>query len=247
MLRESQEVIGPVDDEGRGGRPRRRDAAAVAHRPAQEPGRQATAGVVPPDLYARWVPLKERYVGKDDDVKAGDRSSPPPGCTRRRCARRGFETTASSGRRSRSWRASRSSKVTEPEVTVKVEKPRAAIKEFKHAPLDDLDCFAKTIERLESDLDLMKRARQRLGGRRRGAAAPAGTRRQRQRLHRRGDERPGDAGSWLHRLARAPRGSLARRGGAGAGRATCRRWPCSRSTRSSSPTATWPRCAPAAT
>jgi hypothetical protein len=30
------------------------------------------------------------------------------------------------------------------------------IKDFKQTPLDDLECFAKTIERLESDLDLMR-------------------------------------------------------------------------------------------
>ena len=47
-------------------------------------------------------------------------------------------------------------KITTPEVTVKIEQPRTAIKEFKQAPLSDVDCFAKTIARLESDLDLMR-------------------------------------------------------------------------------------------
>jgi hypothetical protein len=39
---------------------------------------------------------------------------------------------------------------------VKVEKPREAIRAFKQAPLSDVECFARTIERLESDLDLMR-------------------------------------------------------------------------------------------
>jgi TraB/PrgY/gumN family len=47
-------------------------------------------------------------------------------------------------------------KITTPEVEIKVEKPRAAIRDFKQAPLSDQECFAKTIARLESDLDLMK-------------------------------------------------------------------------------------------
>jgi len=46
--------------------------------------------------------------------------------------------------------------ITEPEITVKVEEPRAAIQGFKQAPLDDIACLATTIARLESDLELMK-------------------------------------------------------------------------------------------
>ena len=111
---------------------------------------------MPPELYARWVPLKERYVGKDDDVEKWRPIFAAAVLYEMALRKRGFETTGVI------WPAveklARKSKleVTEPEVSVKVEKPRDAIKEFKQAPLDDLDCFAKTIERLESDLDLMR-------------------------------------------------------------------------------------------
>lgn len=47
-------------------------------------------------------------------------------------------------------------KVTKPEVELKVEKARSAIREFKKMPLADVECFSRTIQRLESDLDLMR-------------------------------------------------------------------------------------------
>ena len=75
------------------------------------------------------------------------------------------------------------------------------------APLDDLECFARTIERLESDLDMMKvRANAWAAGDvARLRELPTSTT---QRLHRRGAERPVHAGARLHRPAGAPRGSV---------------------------------------
>ena len=112
--------------------------------------------VVPADLYARWLPLKERYIGRDSDVE---------GWRPIFAAQKLYESALRKSGLERSgviWPAveklARKSKVpvTEPEVEIRVDKPRAAIKDFKRTPLDDLDCFAKTIERLESDLDLMR-------------------------------------------------------------------------------------------
>ena len=112
--------------------------------------------VVPADLYARWLPLKERYIGRDSDVE---------GWRPIFAAQKLYESALRKSGLERSgviWPAveklARKSKVpvTEPEVEIRVDKPRAAIKDFKRTPLDDLDCFAKTIERLESDLNLMR-------------------------------------------------------------------------------------------
>jgi hypothetical protein len=120
------------------------------------PDGQRLQDVVPPELYARWLPLKARYLGRDGDVEkwrpifaaqelyfAALRKSglAPYGvvwpAVEKRARRAGLE-------------------ITTPEVVVKVEKPREAIREFKQSSLSDLECFAKTIARLESDIDLMR-------------------------------------------------------------------------------------------
>lgn len=112
--------------------------------------------VVPPELYARWLPLKERYIVKDGDVERWRPIFAAQELWEQALRKSGLEESGvvwpTVEKRARKARV----KIIEPEVKVRFDKPRAAIKEFKRTPLDDLECFAKTIERLESDLELMK-------------------------------------------------------------------------------------------
>jgi hypothetical protein len=112
--------------------------------------------VVPPDLYARWLPLKARYLGRDKDVERWRPIFAAQKLYYAALRKSGLEPHGVVWpvveKRVRKARLP----ITEPEVAVKVEKPRDAIREFKRTPLSDVECFAKTIERLESDLDLMR-------------------------------------------------------------------------------------------
>jgi len=112
--------------------------------------------VVPPELYARWLLLKERYIGRDGDVEKWRPIFAAQELYEQALRKSGLEPYGvvwpAVEKRARKARV----KIVEPEVEVRIDKPRAAIKEFKQAPLDDLECFAKTLERLESDLDLMR-------------------------------------------------------------------------------------------
>jgi hypothetical protein len=112
--------------------------------------------VVPPELYARWLPLKERYIGRDGDVEKWRPIFAAQELYEQALRKSGLEPYGvvwpAVEKRARKARV----KIVEPEVEVRIDKPRAAIKEFKQAPLDDHECFAKTIERLEADLELMK-------------------------------------------------------------------------------------------
>jgi hypothetical protein len=120
------------------------------------PGGARLADVVPPELYARWQPLKARFLGRKDDVEGWrpifaaqelwyaalrETGLVPYGVV--------WPSVEKLARKARI-------DVVEPEVRVRVERPREAIREFKQGSLDDLDCFAKTVARLESDLGLMR-------------------------------------------------------------------------------------------
>lgn len=112
--------------------------------------------VVPPGLYARWLPLKERYLGRDDDVEQWRPIFAAQELYSKALKKAGlvqygvvWPTVEKLARKARL-------EVTSPEVTLKVDKPREAIKAFKSEPLDDLECFERTIARLESDLELMR-------------------------------------------------------------------------------------------
>jgi TraB/PrgY/gumN family len=112
--------------------------------------------LMPIQLYARWLELKAEYLGYDPDVEkwrpifaafelykkavdaAGLTYSPVVWSVAKKSAKK------------------HRVKITTPALSVKVEKPRALIKEFKDEPLDDLECFASTLQRLESDLVLLR-------------------------------------------------------------------------------------------
>jgi CBS-domain-containing membrane protein len=44
----------------------------------------------------------------------------------------------------------------QPEVLIDLNQPKAALKKFKKSEMNDLECFTKTMERIETDLDEMR-------------------------------------------------------------------------------------------
>jgi len=120
------------------------------------PGGQKLQDVVPPDLYARWLPLKARYLGRDEGV---ERWRPIFAAQELyRAALKQKSLVPYDGIWPAVEKLARKAKVpiVETEIELKVAKARASIKEFKTTPLDDVECFARTLQRLESDLDLMR-------------------------------------------------------------------------------------------
>jgi len=120
------------------------------------PGGRRLQEVVPADLYARWLPLKARYLGRDDSAEGWR----PIFAAQElyRAALKDKALVPYDGIWPAVERLARKARVpiVEPTLELKVEKARASIKEFKRTPLDDVECFARTLRRLESDLDLMR-------------------------------------------------------------------------------------------
>lgn len=125
-------------------------------RARNNPQKRKLVEVVPADLYARWLALKRVYLPRNESVekrrpiiaawtlyeKAVERS----GMSFRDVATRVVE------------QAAKRSKVpiAAPRVAVVIEEPRDALREFSTSPLDDLECFRRTLARLESDVEAMK-------------------------------------------------------------------------------------------
>jgi uncharacterized protein YbaP (TraB family) len=155
-LAESQAVIAPVAMRASVG-----PLAGVTLLPSlvglrRNPDDARLEDVVPAELYARWLPLKQRYIGKNGDVEKWRPIFAAQELYEQALRKSGLDSSGVVWPAVEKLARKAKVKVVEPEVTVRIDKPREAIKEFKQAPLDDVECFAKTIERLESDLDLMK-------------------------------------------------------------------------------------------
>lgn len=111
--------------------------------------------ILPPDLHARWTVLKLRHLGRGarferwrplfagvklyqaalDDAGLADRNVVAP-IVDKAAKRHAVKTTS-------------------PMVSLKVDEPKKVIKEFSSSSLGDVTCFAKTIARVETDLDTM--------------------------------------------------------------------------------------------
>lgn len=111
---------------------------------------------VPPDLYARWVVLKRRYIGRDAGIEKWrpffaaqelyEEAMKDSGLSRDNVV---LPVVAAAAKKHRVPRVST-------KVEYKIENPKALLREFRATTLADTDCFAKTMDRIETDLDAMR-------------------------------------------------------------------------------------------
>lgn len=111
---------------------------------------------LPADLYARWLTLKMRYMGRDSGVEKWRPIFAAQELYSKAIEKSGLTYSSIVWPVVKKIANQHDIKITRPQIVVAIDKPRAAIKEFKKASLDDIDCFAKTLQRLETDLESMR-------------------------------------------------------------------------------------------
>lgn len=108
--------------------------------------------VLPAPVYVRWQALKQRYIGRDGSVerwrpifaasKLYDEAIRSVGLSGRNVVRAALEEPMKA----------RGLKPVVVSARVKVANPKKVLKEFKSAEFGDLQCFEKTLDRVERDL-----------------------------------------------------------------------------------------------
>jgi len=121
----------------------------------KNPNGAALKDVVPADLYARWTALKARYIGHSNKVETWrpifaalalyDAAIEKSDLIDSMLVQNKVKSAAKRAR----------VKTTVPRVELALDDPKATIKDFKSASLDDLDCFRKTLDRIDKDLGTM--------------------------------------------------------------------------------------------
>lgn len=110
--------------------------------------------VLPAEVYARWLPLKEKYLPKN---KERDRpifvANELFGAAMKQA---GLTTSTDVRKQVEKIVEEKKLKVTRTVNELKVDNPRRLIKEFKQSSLDDVACFSHTLKRLETDIDAMR-------------------------------------------------------------------------------------------
>lgn len=111
---------------------------------------------VPPELYARWLPLKARYLGRGGKVESWrpifaaselyEAAMKRSGLSRDDVVR---DVVRKAAKRHRVPGIPAS-------VELQVADPKALIREFNAGTLADVECFSRTLSRIETDLEAMR-------------------------------------------------------------------------------------------
>lgn len=119
------------------------------------PGKEKLVDVLPPADYARWTRLKATYLGRDRGVEK--RRPILAALDLREKALDAHDLSQRDVVREVLTRAAKRADVPVQRalVTLVVEDAKAAVKELAARPLDDLECFRRTLDQVEFDLDTL--------------------------------------------------------------------------------------------
>lgn len=112
--------------------------------------------LVSPELYERWLVLKEKYIGRNNSIESWRPIFAANELYEKAIDKTGLSHSTNIMDVLREVAKKNNVTKAGPGTVTTIEKPKQLVKKFKQTELDDINCFAKTIERLETDLDSMK-------------------------------------------------------------------------------------------
>jgi hypothetical protein len=119
------------------------------------PGGAKLADVLPPDLDVQWNTLKQRYIGRSGKVEKWR-----PIFAARELYVAAIESAGLAEKAVVTDAVRKAAKkagvpLTPVQLQVEIDEPKAMLKDFKKATLDDQACFRATLERVDTDLARM--------------------------------------------------------------------------------------------
>lgn len=121
----------------------------------RNPDGRSLQQVVSAAEYARWQALKARYIGRDRGIEQWRPVFAALELYEKAIARSGLSQKGIVAPVVKSTARKHKVKITEPKVEVEIPNAKQALREFSEVTLDDGECFRKTLDRIEGDLDRM--------------------------------------------------------------------------------------------
>jgi hypothetical protein len=120
------------------------------------PDHRTLQQVVPPELYQRWIVLKTKYfgAGRGRNIETWRPIFAAIELWNEAIKRAGLTREDVSDVVDSAVRA-RKIETIKPTIKVDVPNPRALVKEFKQSEMDDIECFSKTLDRIDGDIETM--------------------------------------------------------------------------------------------
>ena len=111
--------------------------------------------LVPADVYQRWLPLKAKYIGKDEGIEFERPIFAAETLYKKRLEFAGLTSGREVLKAIEAVVKKHKLKTTSPEVKLALDNPVAMIKDFKKSSLDDVACFTSILARLETDISAL--------------------------------------------------------------------------------------------
>lgn len=127
----------------------------TALRAGKIPDGKTLKDVLPPDTYAKWLALRLKYIGKDDDVErwrpaiALEMLREKMQSNRDRPGTPGAQMVVRAAAKKHEVPVRQLRTINK---TLRVEKPRSMLKAARKAGLTDLECFTRSIEIIEAEV-----------------------------------------------------------------------------------------------
>src|SRR5215469_12364414 len=118
----------------------------------KNPDGQTLQQMVPAPDYARWLVLKQQYLGNDRSIEDWRPIFAAVELYDKAIKRHGLTSSGGVKDAVRDLAKKHNVKFTTARYTMLVEEPRTAVKTFKTSPMDDRECFGRTLDTVERDM-----------------------------------------------------------------------------------------------
>lgn len=112
--------------------------------------------LLPAEVYARWLPLRKKYLNDDTDYERYRPLFAAELLFSKGLQQAGLSNGGEVGDAIAAIVQRAGIKTTSSNVQLPIDDPVRMIKEFKKSPIDAAACFAATLDRLETDIDAMR-------------------------------------------------------------------------------------------
>lgn len=112
--------------------------------------------IVPKELYARWLVLKKKYMGRDRSIEKTRPIFASQELFNKAIKKTGLIYDTKVLKKIRKLAKKHKLQFITPTIDLDIKKPKAAIRKFKKSEINDLECFSTTLDRLEVDINTMR-------------------------------------------------------------------------------------------
>nr|WP_199044379.1 TraB/GumN family protein [Dyella sp. ASV24] len=118
----------------------------------KNPDGQTLQQMVPATDYARWLTLKKQYIGNDNSIENWRPIFAAVELYDKAIKRYGLTSSGGVKDTVRDLAKKHNINFNTVRYTMLVEEPRTAVKTFKSSPMDDRECFGRTLDTVERDM-----------------------------------------------------------------------------------------------